>query len=271
MDVWITCFGVILALLFLAIRYAAEIYDLIALHMTTKWYRAVLSRLDKKSNIIDVGIGTASSLIDNLDIIQSKQLTIVGIDYNSTYITKATANIKQHNCEKYIRVYCKSIYDTDDIANTLEKDGYSEPFNVAYFSGSFSLLPDPIGALNACANLLGCKNDKSKSINKNSIKNNEKRIYITQTFQKKDENNFKLRVCNLILYYIKPLLKFLTTIDFGELKYHSDLDKILSKADMQVIHNKPIVGSIDNMFQTARLIILNPLRTTDGNIRTVSL
>ena len=154
------------------LRNAADIYDMIAVHMTTKWYKAVLNRIDRDSNILDVGIGTATALLNNIDIVKSKNLNIIGIDYDSKYIDKAKQSITKNGSNNNINVYCKSIYDVDDIRKTLEKDGNLKPFNVAYFSGSFTLLPDPIEALNSCVRFMNCDNNDNKNIINN-------RIYIT--------------------------------------------------------------------------------------------
>lgn len=40
----------------------AFIYDALILHMTELWYHSVLDRIEKGSDIIDVGIGTAGEM-----------------------------------------------------------------------------------------------------------------------------------------------------------------------------------------------------------------
>ena len=37
----------------------SKIYDSVIVHMTEKWYKAVLSQLDDNCVVLDVGIGTA--------------------------------------------------------------------------------------------------------------------------------------------------------------------------------------------------------------------
>jgi hypothetical protein len=56
----------------------------------------------------------------------------------------------------------------------------------------------------------------------------------------------------------KPLLKHVTTIDFGKLTYEQDLLDILKKSGMKVLDNSIIEGSIDNAFQVARVVVLDP-------------
>ena len=109
-----------------------------------------------------------------------------------------------------------------------------EPFDTVYFSGSISLMPDPAEALRVCAKLLRPKSG---------------RIVITQTFQNRSMFCF---------HRIKPLLKYITTIDFGQLVFHHEIQKVIEQADMNIVEDNPIRDSIDNMWQTARMIVLKP-------------
>jgi len=72
-------------------------------------------------------------------------------------------------------------------------------------------------------------------------------IYITQTFQLQHSP---------VAEIIKPLMKYLTTIDFGQLTYLSKLDEIASKAGMEIEANTPIEGSVQNRWQSARLVVM---------------
>ena len=139
-----------------------------------------------------------------------------------------------------------------------------------YFSGSFSLLPQPLEALGACKRLLRSGG----------------RIYITQTFQRA-HSAWRAplspaaaptrAVAGPVLEVVKPLLKPLTRIDFGELCYEvrpsagagagwrlmlharqSRLNEILAASGMEVEVNQVIAGSIDNELQSARLVVLRP-------------
>ena len=56
---------------------------------------------------------------------------------------------------------------------------------------------------------------------------------------------------------LKPLLRHLTTIDFGRLTYRSELDGIIKAAGMKVLEDVPVPGSIDTKAQTARLLVLS--------------
>lgn len=57
---------------------------------------------------------------------------------------------------------------------------------------------------------------------------------------------------------MKPALKYLTTIDFGKLIFQKDILAIVARAGMLVKENRPIPGSVDNRWQTARLLVVEP-------------
>lgn len=130
------------------------------------------------------------------------------------------------------KIQCKSstrvsVYDLDK-----DKDGV---FDAVYFSGSFTLLPDPVEALRVVKPLT-----KSK-------------IYVTQTYQRKSPP---------LLGYIKPLLKYLTTIDFGQLTYEAEIaeffsEKVPKECSLKLESHEVIKGSLDTSLQAAYLTILD--------------
>ena len=77
-------------------------------------------------------------------------------------------------------------------------------FDNAYFSGSISLLPDQTDALLAVASL----------VKKGG------RIYVTQTYQHLSFPG---------LAFLKRNMKYLTTIDFGELMFERDILEVFDK------------------------------------------
>jgi ubiquinone/menaquinone biosynthesis C-methylase UbiE len=247
------------------------IYDKLCVHMTETWYRNVLCRQDNNSVILDCGIGTSgesihlifetyhkyytnktiamtirifyasthffiskttwiAALIRCKDIIMEKNLKIIGVDYNELYVNAAKDNIRKAKLEDYVQVYCASIYDIDQIREYMK----DEKLQTVYFSGSFSLLPDPSSALLAVSHLL---RDNGK-------------IYITQTYQRKAPP---------LIAQIKPLIKYVTTIDFGKLIRVQDVEEIFEKTrDVLEVEVHEVIGkdSIDNMFQAAYISIL---------------
>ncbi len=215
--------------------FSSKVYDVIICNMTAKWYASVLERLGKGDKVLDVGIGTATALLRNKLAVVQKELRVVGVDYDQAYITSADSDIKAQGLEKQIQVHCASIFDSG-LAAMVRKDG-EEAFDCAYFSGSWTLMPSPVEALRIAAAL---------------VKPNGK-VYVTQTFQRK---------ATPFLGTIKPMLKYLTTIDFGPLHYESQLQEYIDQAaavkdglSLQVEENIIVPGSIDNQFQSARLLV----------------
>lgn len=224
MSILLICAGVVAGVLVLARTFMAPLYDLLIVKMTTQWYAAVLRRLPAGSKLLDVGIGTATALVRNADVVRSKQLEIVGVDYEASYIRRAAAMIAGVPLDDRIKVHCRSIYD--DLTDLLPT---GQLFDAAYFSGSLTLMPDPPGALRAASRLVVPGGP----------------LYITQTFQ---------NVRSPVMERVKPLLRVLTTVDFGVVTYHSQVAEIVAAAGLTIVEDKPVEGSINTRFQTARVI-----------------
>merc|ERR1712066_1047746 len=135
--------------------------------------------------------------------------------------------------QSQVQLLCGSVYDEDLKKKIDSVQRHSKLFNAVYFSGSFALMPDMLGALKASSLLL----------KKNGL------IYITQTYQKR---------YTPLLATFKPLLKYFTTIDFGKLTYQTDLEALLKRSEMKILRNDVIPGSVDNFWQSARIIVLDP-------------
>ena len=128
---------------------------------------------------------------------------------------------------------------TGDAANiTSASDGGF--VDAVYFSGSFSLLPDPTKALQLASNFIN-KNNKTDDWGSKGT------VYITQTYQ---------RTTPFFLPYLKPLLKYATTIDFGQLVREEDVLETFRQSELEVVKHEVIPGSVDNRFQAAYLSIL---------------
>mmetsp|Transcript_120629 Transcript_120629/g.209468 ORF Transcript_120629/g.209468 Transcript_120629/m.209468 type:complete len:266 (+) Transcript_120629:140-937(+) len=246
--------GILLVLLRL---FSADIYDVVIVWMTARWYAAVFNKLSVGERVLDVGIGTATALVRNKALLLEKRLSIIGLDYEAAYIRKAEQILSEAGLrqavpegtdgyrpgEFYCRAFHRSIYD-EDLAVLCEDDpaAATKPvvpvpeerrFDAAYFSGSLTVMPDPVAALCAVVPLL---------------KSDTGRVYITQTFNKRKSP---------LMGYVKPLLKYITTIDFGQLTTEEDIERIISEAKIfDTVESAPIKGSLDTPLQTARLIIL---------------
>lgn len=217
------------------------IYDIIILRMTEVWYRAVLQRLDDGAIILDVGIGTGGALLRCVDLIKEKNLKVVGIDIDTSYVQAGKLSVQELGLEDRISINVVDVYAGKDTVLELAKklgaeENQSEQFvDAVYFSGSFSLLPDPVKALQLVSKYV--KEDGAE----------KGKIYITQTYQRKTP---------FFLPYIKPLMKYATTIDFGNLVREEDVLKTFKESGLKVLEHEVIPGSVDNAMQAAYLSVL---------------
>eukprot|EP00754_Rhynchopus_humris_P049712 Rhum_TRINITY_DN8547_c0_g1::Rhum_TRINITY_DN8547_c0_g1_i1::g.28361::m.28361 len=207
-----------------AVWKSPEIYDFIVVKMTARWYEVVVDRLEKGDKVADIGIGTAGALVKNAAAVRAKDLTLVGVDYDAAYVKKAQEVVAANGLADNVTVHHLSVYDA-----ALRTDHGT--FDAVYFSGSFTLLPDPQEALQVAT----------------AITKPGGLIYITQTYQ---------RSYVPLLGCVKPLLRYLISIDFGPLTYEAQLEEILAASGMAVLENEVIPNSVDNRWQAARLIVL---------------
>lgn len=218
------------------------IYDKIIVKMTKVWYKNVLDRQNDQCVILDVGIGTASALLQCKDIVQRKNLRIIGIDYNDLYVQAAQKEIQQQEMNSYISVHKCDIYNQEELIRILSLENITQVDSV-YFSGSFSLLPDPKSALLSIQRVLKEDNDNSG------------RVYITQTYQKRP---------SFFMRKVKPMLKFLTTIDFGQLVTLEEIRDLLEHVDGLTLEQHEVMDdSLDNYWQAAYLSVL--VKNGNGN------
>lgn len=178
---------------------------------------------------MDIGIGTAVALVNNKPLLLERNLSVVGIDYDAPYIAKAKRVVTEAQLSERVAVHCKSVYDTPLPPPLSGKPKY----DAVYFSGSITLMPDPPAALKAAAAVL-----KEGGA-----------IYVTQTFQKRPIP---------LMQYIKPLMYYVTTIDFGQLTYERDIARIVDSAEMKMEEYTELTDSVQTSFQTARMILIRP-------------
>lgn len=179
-------------------RVRALIYDAVITHMTAGWYRAVLERLPARCRLLDVGIGTGSALLENAEEVVRKDLHVTGIDIDAAYVERCKREVSRLGLANRIEVRLESVYD--------HRRG---PYDAVYFSGSFMLLPDPARALRHVSPLLAPGG----------------RIYFTQTFEQRRSSALEI---------LKPLLRLVTTIDFGRVTYEADFRSALAAGDVEL-------------------------------------
>lgn len=162
-------------------------------------------------------------MIRNQSILIDKSITVEGVDYDSDYVNECRTRIKAEGLENRITVCHKSILDYN-----------VGPYDAIYFSGSLMILPNPVHALNHVKQLLS----------------ESGKIYITQTIETKRSHFLRL---------VKPLFKYVLTIDFGNVTYEDDLLEAFKATKLKVRTNKAICGtSIENV-RSYRLFVLEPI------------
>lgn len=179
----------------------ALIYDAAIVGMTAAWYRAVLDRVPSQCRLLDVGIGTGSALLANAAVIAAKQLRITGVDIDAAYIDRCRDTIARRALADRIDARHESVYE--------HRGG---PYDAVYFSASFMLLPDAPAALRHVCALLTTTG----------------RIYFTQTFEHRRSPAMER---------VKPLLRAVTTIDFGRVTYEHEFRRALTDGgvDLQAL------------------------------------
>ena len=230
---WVYGGTAVVAVWLLLRRSTAWIYDVVILKMTRGWYAELIKRLPAGARVLDVGIGTGSALLCNADAVSGKKMRWIGLDLDQAYVTACDKALK---ASTFLRD-CSSVaqadfYDANALAaikKSLAKSSSDENFDAVYFSGSFSLLPDPAEALRIAKRLL----------------KKGGRVYITQTFQHKSPPLFAR---------LKPALKYLTTIDFGRLFFAHEVAAIVRDSGLELVAMEPIPGSVSNQWQTAFIV-----------------
>lgn len=197
----------------------AWIYDQAMLPVTTSWYAEVLDRLAPGSRLLDIGIGTGGALANNADRILRGDLDVIGIDIDPDYVRKARERLHEVGLAEAVRVELQSVYDFED-----------GEFDAAYFAASFMLLPDPVGALEHVLEQLRPGGH----------------VFFTQTFQDRKSP---------LMEKVKPMLKTVTTIDFGQVTYEDDFLATLARAGAEVVANETMKS---NRSTSYRLIVAKP-------------
>jgi ubiquinone/menaquinone biosynthesis C-methylase UbiE len=175
------------------------IYDAAILRLTTKWYAEVLDRIDAGSLLLDVGIGTGGALANNADTVVRKDVRVVGVDIDRDYVERARKRLDKAGLQDRVEVRLESIHDH-----------HGGPYDAAYFSASFMLMPDPPAVLRHVLELLRPGG----------------RVYFTQTFQDRKST---------VLEKAKPLLGKVTTIEFGRVTYEPDFRETVAAGGLELL------------------------------------
>jgi SAM-dependent methyltransferase len=180
-------------------RVRSAVYDAAIVGLTADWYRAVLERLPSGCRLLDVGIGTGAALIANAELLRAKDVRVTGVDVDAAYVERCRRTIVGKQLDRWISVRLESI------------DAHAGgPYDAVYFSASFMLLPDPVGTLRHVRTLTA----------------SDALVYFTQTFEHRRSRAVELA---------KPLLRRVTTIDFGRVTYEADFRETLTTARYDLV------------------------------------
>lgn len=172
------------------------IYDTLILRLTSRWYAEVLNRVPEGAVVLDVGIGTAGALLANAELVRQKRLHVTGIDIDADYMQRARQRLMKSPLADHTEIHLESVYEHQ-----------GGPYDAVYFSASFMLLPEPDRALRHCCKLLRPGG----------------RIFFTQTIQTRPSRWMET---------LKPVLKRVTSIDFGQVTYEEDFKAQLRDAGL---------------------------------------
>lgn len=179
----------------------------------------MLERVPEGARILDVGIGTGGALVGNADLLQRRNLHVTGIDIDPDYVSRCVDLVRARGLDDRIEARLESVYDHT-----------GGPYDAAYFSASFMLLPDPQGALAHVGALLAPAGQ----------------LYFTQTFEN-ERSPFMER--------FKPMLRSLTTIDFGRVTYEEDFRSELMSSGAEILELTRLGG---NRMRSYHLAVAKP-------------
>jgi alpha-N-acetylglucosaminidase len=207
------------------------LYQWVIGDVTEYCYSSCLDYFHEKAVILDVGIGNGLMVKDHHREIKEKQLKIVGLDIDRTYIRRCRELVNNYELADQIQVIEKPVED-------FQPNGHGS-FDFILFSMSFMLL------------------DKQEQVLRRVSKwlKPGGKILFFQTM-------FKSR--NRLLEEIKPRLKHVTTIEFGEVTYDQDFYDLLEGLNFSVEMDKRIKKTWYK--GTYRLIAARPSSKGSGNL-----
>ncbi len=183
------------------------LYKIVINNVTDYCYQNCLDYFSNDAAILDVGIGNGVMMKHYHRIIKSKCLKITGIDINKNYLHHCENLIKAYALERFVEIYHKSVECYEP-----PKKGY---FDFVLFSMSFMLFSNQELVLDQA---------------KDWIKPGGKIVF----FQTMFKDRFRL------MEFIKPKLKYVTTVDFGTVTYEKDFFSLLEGKKLSVCEDRLI-------------------------------
>ena len=184
-----------------------QLYKLIFRHETELCYRNCLHYFTNDSAILDVGIGNGLMMRNYHSLIKSKGLRITGIDINRNYINHCDRLIRTYGLENHIEIHHESV------------EAYKPPlkgyFDFILFSMSFMLFNDQQLVLDQVEDWL---------------KPGGEIVFFQTMFSDRSR----------LVEFIKPRLKYITSVDFGKVIYEEDFVALLNENNLSIVKDKMI-------------------------------
>lgn len=200
-------------------------YNVAVTKMTRAWYCAWLERLAENSYVLAVGVGTGYGLLQNLSVIRAKNIRLTLLEHDSDYAAECARNITQQQCRSNMNLV------HDDIATYKPRDGRlfdAVHLNCATAAGKGNSMTH-VDTLRRATDLLNDREDG--------------RVWLSLKLQLEK---------NAWLEWISPKLIHLSTVDFGNVLYVSDVDEALYSAGLVIISTTPVVDANEKHDSSSR-------------------
>lgn len=184
-----------------------SLYKWIIHDATDHCYRNCLDYFHENTRILDVGIGNGLMMESCHPIIKAKGLHIIGLDVNESYLNHCGEMIQTYGLNSHVQIYGQpvEIYEPE-----------TKPvFDFILFSMSFMLIPNQREVLDRVVSWL---------------KPNGRIVFFQTLFTEKSR----------LIEFIKPRLKYITTIDFGDVTYEKDFIFLLQEKELTILENRCI-------------------------------
>ncbi|MEK7485509.1 MAG: methyltransferase domain-containing protein [Planctomycetota bacterium] len=181
------------------------LYNALIKKTTNAGYGCFFENVVPQSKILDIGIGNGVMLHQYHSNIRDLRLSIEGIDLNKHYLKQCQKLIEHYNLESQIK-----LERLDFLATPIPSC-----FDYVFFSMSFMLFPDQRKALDIATAML----------------NPGGQIIFGLTIQMKESRT---------LEFLKPKLKYISTIDFGKVTYEEEFLNLMEEKQLKILKRRSL-------------------------------
>jgi ubiquinone/menaquinone biosynthesis C-methylase UbiE len=206
------------------------LYALLLSKVTIGGYRQFLERCSQGQKVLDVGVGNGLMLHREHKVVAAKKLKIFGVDLHREYLRQ---------CRELIDKYGLTEQMTVMEADFFKHDFGGERFDRVFFSMSLPLMSDQAAALARARELLAPGGQ----------------IMVCMTFQG-ERSRF--------MDFVKPKIKWFSTVDFGRVTYDAAWNETLVKAGVKEVERVEVLRVTSQA--RAAACILEPLALASASI-----